>query len=296
MLLAMISFSVFATEKQTVPIVWPFAIGSQQANFIRLIIAEANIQQDKYNFIFENKPGAGGTIAANYVSNYKGIALLSSSSSFFVRPQFYPDQSYRVEDFRPVLIECTGQPYIITSAKYKTINDLRKQKRLSIGMIQGSLTEALARQLQLALPNTELIFIGYQGTLQPTLDVIGGNLDLNVDLPAFLQQYIVDGKLNAIGSSGSGNHSYFSSFNSAGISGFENLVSNYQIVARSDIDPTIIEELHNILRKAANSSQGLPGAYASDLCIPANLDMEHTNATYKKWTMYWANKLQFLKK
>ena len=77
----------------SVPLVWPFAPGSNQANFARAIVEEANKQQTKYVFHFENKPGAGGSIAANYVANYNGIALLTSSSSFFVRPVYYPNES-----------------------------------------------------------------------------------------------------------------------------------------------------------------------------------------------------------
>ena len=62
----------FSAPKQ-VPIVWPFSIGSNQVNFIRTIIDDANKKQDKYNFYVEFKPGAGGTVAAQYVENHKAL-------------------------------------------------------------------------------------------------------------------------------------------------------------------------------------------------------------------------------
>jgi tripartite-type tricarboxylate transporter receptor subunit TctC len=160
--------SLTANAGTTVPIVWPFSISSNQANFIRLIIEEANKQQDKYTFIFENKPGAGGTLAAQYVLNYNGIAIISSSSSFFVRPQFYPypKESHRVEDFRPVMVECVNQPYGIISTKYKSFDELRKQERVTIGANYGSLTEAMARELQRALPNTQVDIIPFASGLK----------------------------------------------------------------------------------------------------------------------------------
>lgn len=294
-ILTALSFSVFSAP-QTVPIVWPFAVGAQQANYIRAIVEEANKQQDKYNFIFENKPGAGGTVAARYVQGYQSLAILSSSSSFFVRPQFYPNESYRNEDFKPVLIECLSQPYAIVSGKYTSIEQLRQQKSLTIGLIQGSLTEALGRQLQTILPNTELVFVGYQGTQQPTLEMLAGNLDLNVDLPAYAIQWIEDGKLKLIGASGTKDYKNFKTFHSQGIKGFEGLVSNYQMVVRSDTNLAVIEEVHSILRKAANASPGLPRLYADDYCSQADLNLKQTNEYYSRWLKYWPEKLQSLKK
>lgn len=294
-ILAVIALAASAAP-QTVPIVWPFAVGAQQANYIRAIVEEANKQQDKYNFIFENKPGAGGTVAARYVNGYQSLAILSSSSSFFVRPQFYPNESYRNEDFKPVLIECLAQPYAIVSGKYSSVEELRKQKSLTIGLIQGSLTEAMGRQLQSMLPNTELVFVGYQGTHQPTLEMLAGNLDLNVDLPAYATQWIEDGKLKLIGASGTKDYKNFKTFHSQGVKGFEGLVSNYQMVVRADTDPAVAEELHAILRKAANASPGLPRLYADDYCSQADMNFKQTNDIYARWLKYWPEKLQSLKK
>ena len=293
--LATLSLSAFAAPIN-VPIVWPFAVGAQQANFIRAIVEQANKEQTKYNFMFENKPGAGGTVAARYVLDYKGLALLTSSSSFWVRPQFYPAESqYRNSDFRPVMIECLGQPYAIVSVKYKNIEELKQQKFLNIGLIQGSLTEAMGRQLQTLLPNTELNFIGFQGTHQPTQEMLAGRLDLNVDLPAFSVQWIEDGKLNVIGASGTAQHKNFRTFSSQGIKGFDGLVSNYAIYAKAGADPEVVKELHGILRSAAKNSPILKGLYDSDYCTPVDYDFKQTNAIFDKWVDYWPKKLESLK-
>jgi tripartite-type tricarboxylate transporter receptor subunit TctC len=294
-ILATISLNLFAAPIN-VPIVWPFAVGAQQANFIRAIVEQANKDQTKYNFMFENKPGAGGTVAARYVLDYKGLALLSSSSSFWVRPEFYPVESqYRTSDFRPVMIECLGQPYAIVSVKYKTLDELRQQKFLNIGLIQGSLTEALGRQLQTLLPNTELNFIGFQGTHQPTQEMLAGRLDLNVDLPAFSVQWIEDGKINVIGASGTAQHKNFKTFNSQGVKGFDGLVSNYAMYIKAGADPEVIKELHAILNTAATNSPVLKGLYDSDYCSPVSYDLKQTNAIFNKWSNYWPKKLETLK-
>lgn len=279
--------------QQSVPIVWPFAAGSNQANYARAIVEEANKQQTKYVFHFENKPGAGGSIAANYVLNYNGLALLSSSSSFFVRPVYYPNESHKVSDFTPVIVQCTGQPFVVVSAKYKNIAELRAQPKLTIGATIGSLTEALGREVKNNLPaSTDMVFVGYNNTLQPTQEMIGGILDLNVDTPASTIQWIETGRINVIGASGTRDYPNYRTFQSQGIRGFEDLVSNYQIVASTKTDPAIVQELHSILRKAARESERLAMLYKNDFCTQADVDLRTANTMYDRWSRNWANWLR----
>jgi tripartite-type tricarboxylate transporter receptor subunit TctC len=287
----LVAASSFA--QQSVPIVWPFAAGSNQANFARAIVEEANKQQTKYVFHFENKPGAGGSIAANYVANYNGIALLTSSSSFFVRPVYYPNESHKVSDFTPVIIQCTGQPFVVVSAKYKNIAELRTQPKLTIGATIGSLTEALGREVKNNLPaSTDMVFVGYQNTLQPTQEMISGILDLNVDTPASTIQWIETGRINVIGASGTRDYPNYRTFQSQGIRSFEDLVSNYQIVASTKTDPAVVQELHSILRKAAKESERLATLYKNDFCTQADVDLRTANTMYDRWSKNWATWLR----
>lgn len=295
LLLAMLlAVSGFAHATQTVPVVWPFSIGSNQATFIRLIIAEANKQQNKYNFILENKPGAGGYLAANYVQNYKGLAVISSSSSFFARPVFYPNESHRVEDFKPVYVECTGQPYLIVGTKFKSFDDLRKQERLTIGANYGSITEAVVRELQTALPNVKVDLVPFaSGTMGATQEVMAGRLDLNVDLPGEAMQFIETGKLNVVGASGTADSKYIKTFNSQGVKGFANLTSSYAMYVRADTSPDVTKELHEIFTKAAAAAgQPLQEAYARDYCAGLNLTLKESNDIFNKWVKYWPEKLK----
>lgn len=284
--------AVSSYAQQSVPIVWPFAPGSNQANFARAIVEEANKQQTKYLFHFENKPGAGGSIAANYVLNYNGIALLTSSASFFVRPVYYPNESHKTSDFTPVLIQCTGQPFVIVSGKYKSVNELKSQSKLNIGANIGSLTEALARELKTNLPISDLAIVGYQNTLQPTQEMIGGTLDLNVDLPTGIIQWVENGKINVIGSSGTTEYPNIKTFHSQGIRGFENLISNYQIVASAKTDTAVVQELHAILRKASRDSEKLASLYKADYCTQSDVDLKTANVMYDRWSKSWPSWLK----
>jgi tripartite-type tricarboxylate transporter receptor subunit TctC len=296
--LFLILFAAFTTASfagQTVPIVWPFATASNQVNFVRAIIGEANKQQDKYTFVLDFKSGAGGSIAANYVKNYNGIALLTSSSTFFVRPEFYPNESHSTIDFKPVMIQCTGQPFLINSAKYKTIDDIRKQKSVTIGVVLGSLAEAMSRQLKQAIPNVELVTIPYQNSFQSLNDLIAGTIDLNVGLPTETLQFVNIGRVNVIGATGTKDYPAFPTFNKQDIKGFTGLVNNFQIVTKATIDPAIVEELHTILRRAAKNSKTLQEFYAVDYCTGVDFDFAQTNEFYTQQIKYWSAKLKSLK-
>lgn len=290
--LALATLVSVCNAQTSVPLVWPFAPGSNQANFARAIVEEANKQQTKYVFHFENKPGAGGSIAANYVANYNGVALLTSSSSFFVRPVYYPNESHKTSDFTPVLIQCTGQPFVIVSAKYKSVAELKAQDKLNIGATIGSLTEALARELKSNLPKSDMAFVGYNNTLQPTQEMIGGVLDLNVDLPTGIIQWVEGGKINVIGSSGTTDYPNIRTFHSQGIKGFEDLISNYQIVTSAKTDPATVQELHAILRKASRDSATLATLYKNDYCTQADVDLKTANTMYDRWSKNWATWLK----
>lgn len=276
-----------------VPVVWPFSIGSNQVTFIRLITDEANQLQKKYKFIIEFKPGAGGYIAARHVQDHNGLAILSSSSSFYSRPFFYPTESHKVESFKPVYIECTDQPYLILSSKFKTVDELKLQKRLTIGANHGSITEVMVKELAKILPGVQVDLIPFSGTLAGTQEVIASRIDLNVDLPGESLKFIESGKVFVIGSSGTKDYNLIKSFNSQGYKNFANLTGSYTMYVRSDLDDKTTRELHDLFSTAARlAGKRLQDAYSRDLCIGQDLNFKQTNDLFNRWTQYWPSVLK----
>lgn len=167
--LAVLSTSVaYANSANTVPVYWPFSIGSIQVNAVRAVLESANSVQKEHNFVVVHRPGAGSAIAARAVASAKRMELLAVSSSYFLRPVFYPEDSHRVNDLRPIVRLSTAHPGLIVSSRFKTLEEVRKQKRVTIGMNFGSFTQLTALTLQRALPGVELTLIPYHGTTEPT--------------------------------------------------------------------------------------------------------------------------------
>jgi len=293
-LVLMLSFtsSLAFANPTNVHVVWPSDIGGTQANRVRYLVEQGNLMQDKYRFIFINKPGAGGTIGANYLETSSDISVMVWTSSWFVRPIFYPNASYDINQFKPVMIQCTGFPYTILSKKYKSLKELKAQKSISIGTIPGSAAESLVRELQKQLsPDTEVVFIPYPSMGQPRLDVIGGQIDANVDLGRDSEQWVTDRKLNVIGISGTKSFGPYRSFSSQNIHGFEKLTSVFFIVTKKSLDPVITQELAEIFKKI-NRTPDMQQQLNDDFCTPRDLDEKQTNELYNKWVEYWPSILQ----
>jgi tripartite-type tricarboxylate transporter receptor subunit TctC len=190
-------------------------------------------------------------------------------------------------------MQCTGQPFVVVGAKYQTIAELRGQNKLSAGVIFGSLTEALARELKVNLPQTiDVAFVGYQNSLQPTQDLLGGTLDLNVALPMDVMQWVENGKAHVIGISGTKDFANMKSFSNQGIRGFEELVANYHLLASAKTDPAVVQELHIILRKAIKDSSRLAALYKADYCTQVDVDLKTSNEMYNRWSRNWTNWLR----
>ena len=275
-----------AHSAESVAVIWPFNIAGAQANYSRLAINAANTSQHDYVFYLDNKPGAGGSIAVNHTIHSNNLTLVSHSSSFFLRPIFFPNDSYNIEDVKPVLVQSTNQPLAVVSIKYDNLTDLKKQSRLTIGMQNGGITQAVSEQLAKLLPDTELVFIPFNGTFDATQAMLGGHIDLSVDGLRDLGQWLALGKIKVIGLTGTRNIGNLESFKNQGITGFEQISQNYIIYTSAKTSDEEVKKLHDILN-VANKNPELLKFYQEDFSQPADFDMEKTNQFFQSLKKFW---------
>jgi tripartite-type tricarboxylate transporter receptor subunit TctC len=248
--LAMSCWSAWAT--QTVQVVWPFASGSAQAAVTRNLVESANQQQDKYQFVFVNRPGAGGVIAANYVASAPTLTLLSNTSSFYTRPLLY-HESYNPEDFRVVSTICLNTPVAIIARKYTSFDQLKKQNA-TVGVIPGSITQVLTQLIMQHNPEVKFTEIPYKGTIEATTDMLGGHVDASVDFMSVGNLARLPSDAKVIGISGTRSIGAAPSFQSLKIKGLDDLVMSFYIFAPKTLDPLIAQDLNRIFNNAINSN------------------------------------------
>ncbi|MFJ1255078.1 Bug family tripartite tricarboxylate transporter substrate binding protein [Cupriavidus sp. CuC1] len=159
--------------------------------------------------VVENRPGAGGNIAAEQVSKAPadGYTLLYNSSSIAISPALFHKPALNPgEIFTPVAYVATVPLVVIVNAStpVKTpqefLNLLKsKPGKLNFGSSGNGTIDHLTSVLFAAKTGTEFNHIPYKGNAAALPDLLSGRLDfmmsgsLNAVMP-----YIKDGKLRAI--------------------------------------------------------------------------------------------------
>jgi len=102
---------------RVVKVICPFTAGNAGDTVARIVFDQVG-QQLGQAFVIENKPGAGGTLAADFVakSDPDGYTLLLSSASLSSQVVFHKTLPYdAIRDFAPVSL-ISVQPTVLVAA------------------------------------------------------------------------------------------------------------------------------------------------------------------------------------
>lgn len=250
-LLTSLSLNTFANQ-HNVQVVWPFAPGSSQAVMYRNLIDSANKQQTKYSFVFVNKPGAGGAVAANYVLSNSGLTVLASTSSFYSRPLMYLE-SHDPDQFKLINSVCSNGPLALISRKYSAFKDLRNHE-ISVGILPGSVTQLVTRLVTQNNQDIKFLEVPYKGTPEATTDMLAKHIDASVDLfgTSTLAKLPQDAAVVAI--TGTRSIQGIPTFSSLKIKGLDNLTNNYYLFVPKTVETSVAQELNTIFNSAINDS------------------------------------------
>ena len=194
------TFSLAASARENITIYYSWSPADTAANFHRVLADEANKIQNRYNFVFDTKPGAGGSIAANHVLSQPNT-ILATASAFFIRPNFFPNESHDISQFRELFPQCSA-PAVITSKKYKTWAEVPTNKPITIGMSgMGTTTHLIAAQIEKKYPN--LTIVPFKSTSEAILSVLSDSTDMAVNFMGDSAQYVETNKLYVLGATGS---------------------------------------------------------------------------------------------
>jgi tripartite-type tricarboxylate transporter receptor subunit TctC len=268
-ILATLSFT--ATARETITLTYSWGAGDNAANFYRALAAEANKLQNQYTFLFEPKPGAGGTVAANLVNNNPNNMLWINSSAGFIRPNLFPAESHRMEDFRSILPMCIS-PFVISSVKYKSWKDVPRDAQLSIGMSgMGTTTHLVSLQIAKNYPN--LTVVPFKSTSEALLGVLSGTVDFSVGFHGDSEQYTVPGSVKQVYWLGQTGRNSIKGTELLANQGFNrdllDMSTPQQIFASRKLSQERFDSIRKILVEASRA-QSVRDANAADNCVPNN--------------------------
>jgi tripartite-type tricarboxylate transporter receptor subunit TctC len=279
-----IVLAAFSSQaQQQISIIWPFGMGDTQAQYSRSLVDELNKNQKKYNFILENRPGAGATIGAKHVAATPNT-VLASSTAFFVRPNFYPEESHSVGDFRPLMTQCAA-PMLIVSKKYKSWKDIDRNQRINIGISGlGATSHLMAMEIVKRYPYATPV--PYKGTREASIDVIAGNLDLSVAFLGEVEGFLDKGELFALGISGRKVVRGIPTLESQGFTGVGEVVNMHSLQVPRTMSGEQYNELRSMVVEAAKSVS-VQKAYTVDYCDASNLDSTATQRWFEGQVALW---------
>ncbi|MBE7368465.1 tripartite tricarboxylate transporter substrate binding protein [Ramlibacter pallidus] len=159
--------------------------------------------------VVENRPGAGGNIAAEMVAKAApdGNTLLMSFTSHAINASLYPRLPFDpVRDFTPLTMVSTT-PALLVAHPSVTANNLREllalaksrpgQLNFAIGALGSSVH--LAGEAFKMMSGTYIVNIPYKGTAPAIQDVLAGQVELMFANVGNAQSHVRAGKLKALG-------------------------------------------------------------------------------------------------
>ena len=159
--------------------------------------------------LVENRPGAGGNLAADAVAKATpdGNTLLMSFTSHAINATLYPSLPFDpVKDFTPLTMVSTSPSILVAQPKLPVNNvaeliALAKAKPGQLNFAIGALGSSLhmAGDAFKMKSGVFIVNIPYRGTAPAVQDVLAGQVDLMFAAVGNVQSHIKAGKLKALG-------------------------------------------------------------------------------------------------
>lgn len=197
-----------AAEYPSKPVsfVVPFGAGSATDQLARALGA-AITGKTGQAIVVENKPGASGIIAAQFVARAVPdgyTVLITTNTTQTANPHLFKKLPYNpLTDFQPVTALGRGGQVLVVraNAKYKDVGEIVQQARSAPGKLtfgSGNSSSRVAGEMLKQLAKIDLTWVGYNSNPNAMNDLLGGHIEMMlVDTVVGLPQ-IAAGKLRPL--------------------------------------------------------------------------------------------------
>jgi tripartite-type tricarboxylate transporter receptor subunit TctC len=292
-----ISHAYSAYPEAPVSIVVAFAPGGA-TDITARIMAGAMNKGFGQQILIDNRPGAGGAVAASYVKAAKpnGYTLMLTSSVYVVTPSLKKPSPYDpIKDFIPVC-EIGDAPNVIVvkaDSPLKTVADLvalaRKDPQLvSYGSPGSGTTPHLAAEVLKIRENINMTHIPYKGAGPAMTDLLGGQIQVLFGSLASVIAQIQGGQVRALAQTGEKKWPELQQVPTLAELGIKDAVSNtfQAIFAPAGTSPEIIAFLSNQCVQALKEPDVIEKLKQAGLATTA-LDSAGLRARVVKEVPYW---------
>ncbi|VFR43220.1 Tricarboxylate transport protein TctC [plant metagenome] len=195
-----------AFPERAITIVVPYAPGGASDTVARLL---ANRMADKLgtSIVVENKPGASGTIGANFVARAPadGYTVLYDATPYSINPQLFAKMPFAADALQPLSLVLLQPNTLIVKpdSPFKDVTSLVEAAKAKPGTINfasgGSGTvQRLAAELFRQQLGLDMVHIPYKSGGPAIVDVMGGQVDFMFSTVAAAYPLVSTGTLRAL--------------------------------------------------------------------------------------------------
>ncbi|WP_418921934.1 Bug family tripartite tricarboxylate transporter substrate binding protein [Comamonas testosteroni] len=186
----------------------PFPPGGG-TDMIARAVAQKVAEQNKWNVVVENKPGAGGNLGVDAAAKAApdGYTLvMGQTSNLAINPTLYPKLPYKpLTDLAPVALVSSSPIVMVASvtSPFKSFGDVMAAAKkapdsLTLGYPGNGTVAHLAGEMAENAAGIQLRHVPYKGAAQALTDVMSGQVALYMSSIPTLLGHVRSGKVRPI--------------------------------------------------------------------------------------------------
>ena len=262
-------------------------------------IAQKLTETWKQQVIVDNRPGAGGTVAAATAvsANPDGHTLLSVSSAHAVAPAIYAKLPYDVKDLAGITQTAASKYLLVVAPSFgaKSVKEILAMAKAKPGQLNfssagvGSGTH-FAGELFKAMAAVDVVHVPYKGIPEALNDAMGGRVQFFMSPIANAVNLVKEGRLRALGVSSKERDALVPdvpTIAESGVPGYESILW-FGLLTGSRTPRVLVNRINadvaRILREADVRTRWLPIGLEPRPTTPAEFDkiVMHDVVTFTK--------------
>ncbi|MBO9357074.1 tripartite tricarboxylate transporter substrate binding protein [Bordetella petrii] len=181
------------------------------ADIVSRLVTQKVGEMSGFNFVVENRPGAGGNLALDAVATAPpdGYTVVFATPGIAINPSLYAKVPYKLTDFKAISL--VGEAPLMFLARpslgVKSIADLVRMSKkapdaIRFGSSGNGSSSHLAAEVLRSMTGLQYLHVPYKGGGPAMTDVVGGQTDITVQPIAESLPFIRDQRLQALGQTG----------------------------------------------------------------------------------------------